>query len=199
MDFRAALIDETEAFGELIRTADPAIPVPTCPEWTVRQLFRHVGRGNRWAAQIVAEQRDEPLDPREVPEGKPPDDLDAAIDWLNAGAQLVLDSVDAVGAHTQVWTFIGPRPAQWWIRRRVHEATVHRADAAIAVGADYRVSPSWPPTPSTNGWSESPPSRAPIRPRSTRARRCICTPPTTASEPRGNGRSPERTRGSRGH
>jgi uncharacterized protein (TIGR03083 family) len=27
------------------------------------------------------------------------------------------------------------------VRRRLHEATVHRADAAIAVGADYRLAP----------------------------------------------------------
>lgn len=141
MDFRAALIDETEAFGELIRSADPAAPVPTCPGWTITQLFRHVGRGHRWAAQIVADQRSEPLDPREVPDGKPPDDRDAAIDWLNAGAQLIIDAVDGAGAHSEVWTFIGPRPAQWWVRRRVHEATVHRADAAIALGACYRLTP----------------------------------------------------------
>ncbi len=107
----------------------------------MRQLFRHVGRGNRWAAQIVADRREDALDPREVRNGKPPEDPDAAIDWLNSGAQLILDSVDAVGADTPVWTFIGPRPAQWWIRRRVHEATVHRADAAIAVGADYELTP----------------------------------------------------------
>jgi uncharacterized protein (TIGR03083 family) len=141
VDLRAALVDETAAFGELIGAADPATPVPTCPEWTLRQLFRHVGRGNRWAAQIVADRRDEALDPREVREGRPPDDPDAAIDWLNASAQLVLDAVDAVGADTEVWTFIGPRPSQWWIRRRVHEATVHRADAAIAIGADFQLSP----------------------------------------------------------
>jgi uncharacterized protein (TIGR03083 family) len=107
----------------------------------MRQLFRHVGWGNRWAAQIVADRREDALDPREVRDGKPPEDPDAAIDWLNSGAQLILDSVDAVGADTPVWTFIGPRPAQWWIRRRVHEATVHRADAAIAVGADYELTP----------------------------------------------------------
>ena len=98
MDARASLIEETAAFGDLIRTADPAAPVPTCPDWTIRQLFRHVGRGNRWAAQIVADRRDEALDPREVRDGKPPDDIDAAIDWLNAGVRLILDSVDAVGA-----------------------------------------------------------------------------------------------------
>jgi uncharacterized protein (TIGR03083 family) len=141
VDFRAALIDETGAFGELVRTADPATPIPTCPEWTLKQLFRHVGRGNRWAAQIVADEREEALDPREVRDGKPPDDPDGAVEWLNAGARLILDSVDAVGAHTPVWTFIGPRPAQWWIRRRLHEATVHRADAAIALGTDYQLTP----------------------------------------------------------
>lgn len=142
MDLRAALVEETQAFGELIRTADPATPVPTCPEWTIRQLFRHVGRGNRWAAQIVADRLDEALDPREVPDGRPPDDVDAAIDWLNAGVRLIVDYVDAVGPDTQVWTFLGPRPAEWWIRRRLHEATVHRADAAIALGTDYQLTPA---------------------------------------------------------
>lgn len=141
MDIRAALVDETEAFGELIRTADPATPVPTCPGWTITQLFRHIGRGNRWAAQIVADRRSEPLDPREVPDGRPPEDRDASVDWLNASARLVLDAVDAVGADTPVWTFLGPRQADWWIRRRLHEATVHRADAAIALGTDYRLMP----------------------------------------------------------
>ena len=141
MDVRDVLIEETAAFGELIRGADPATPVPTCPEWTLQQLFRHVGRGNRWAAQIVADRRDTALNPREVRDGKPPDDRDAAIDWLNAGAALILDSVDDVGADTEVWTFIGPRPAQWWIRRRLHEATVHKADAAIALGIDVELAP----------------------------------------------------------
>jgi uncharacterized protein (TIGR03083 family) len=140
VDFRAALLDETRAFGELIRSADPSTPVPTCPDWTLKQLFRHVGRGNRWAAQIIAERRPEPLDPRDVRDGKPPDDLDAAIDWLNAGAQRIIDAVDRVGSD-RVWTFIGPRPAGWWIRRRLHEATVHRVDAAIATGEAVDLSP----------------------------------------------------------
>jgi uncharacterized protein (TIGR03083 family) len=141
MDMRAALISETAAFGDLIRGADPATPVPTCPEWTLAQLFKHVGRGNRWAAQIVADRMATALDPREVREGKPPAEPDAAVGWLNAGVALLCDSVDDVGADTEVWTFLGPRPAQWWIRRRLHEATVHRADAAIAVGAGFDLAP----------------------------------------------------------
>jgi uncharacterized protein (TIGR03083 family) len=141
VDFRATLIEQTKAFGELIRAGDPSTPVPTCPDWTLKQLFRHVGRGNRWAAQIISDRRTSRLDPREVRDGKPPDDLDAAIDWLNAGAQLVIDAVDQVGTEARVWTFLGSRPAGWWIRRRVHEATVHRADAALALGVAYDLPP----------------------------------------------------------
>jgi uncharacterized protein (TIGR03083 family) len=141
VDFRAALLNQTQAFGELIRNADPSTPVPTCPGWTLQQLFRHVGRGNRWAAQIIAERRSEPLDPREVRNGKPPADIDGAIDWLNGGAQEVIIAVDQVGSDARVWTFLGPRPAGWWIRRRLHEAVVHLGDAALAVGADYDPAP----------------------------------------------------------
>lgn len=141
MDFRTALIEETKAFGDVIRAVDPTTPVPTCPGWTMNQLFKHVGRGHRWAAQIVAERRTEPLDPREVRDGKPPEDPDAAIDWLNGSAQAVIDAVDHVGSDARVWTFIAPKPAGFWIRRRLHEATLHRADAALAVGADFELSP----------------------------------------------------------
>jgi uncharacterized protein (TIGR03083 family) len=141
VDFRAALLDQTRTFGELIRGADPSTPVPTCPEWTLTQLFRHVGRGERWSAQIISEQRTEPLDPREVRDGKPPADTDGAIDWLNDGARLIIDAVDKVGAQTRVWTFIGPRPAGWWIRRRLHEVVVHRVDAELAIGTEVELDP----------------------------------------------------------
>ncbi|MEB3031120.1 maleylpyruvate isomerase family mycothiol-dependent enzyme [[Mycobacterium] nativiensis] len=137
MDYAAALLDETRALGELIRTSDPALPIPTCPEWNLTQLFRHVGRGHRWAAQIVADRLDRALDPRDVVDGKPPADPGAAIDWLNDGAQLVLDAVAQVGPDNPAWTFLGPRPAIWWVRRRLHEATVHRADVVLALGGEF--------------------------------------------------------------
>jgi mycothiol maleylpyruvate isomerase-like protein len=46
--------------------------VPTCPDWTLQQLFRHVGRGNR------RRRRSSP-----TRDGKPPEDPDAAIDCRN--------------------------------------------------------------------------------------------------------------------
>ena len=137
MDFATALIEENDAFAQTLRGADEATPVPTCPGWTLRHLLRHVGRGDRWAGQIVGDRLSDYLDPREVRDGKPPDDADGTMDWLRGGVQGLVGAVDGVGADTAVWTFLGPRPAAWWIRRRLHEATVHRADAELALGRDF--------------------------------------------------------------
>ncbi|MCQ4365857.1 maleylpyruvate isomerase family mycothiol-dependent enzyme [Mycobacterium gordonae] len=137
MDYASTYLAETRALGELIRAADQSTPVPTCPGWNLEQLFRHVGRGDRWAAQIVRDRMDTFLDFRSVEGGKPPPELNDAIAWLNDGAQLLVDAVEVAGGDTPVWTFLGPRPANWWVRRRLHENLVHRADAALAVGADF--------------------------------------------------------------
>ncbi|MGQ0837266.1 maleylpyruvate isomerase N-terminal domain-containing protein [Actinokineospora sp.] len=139
MDFSAALIEENRLLRDLVRDADPAAPVPTCPEWTLTQLVRHVGRGDRWAGMIVRDRADAPVDPRAVPDGKPTGDLD---DWLAQSPQVLLDAVAATGPDTPVWTFMGPRPAAWWIRRRLHETVVHRADVALALEVPFVVDPA---------------------------------------------------------
>lgn len=141
MHYAAALLDENRAFGDLVRTGDPATPIRTCPGWNLNQLFRHVGRGHLWGAQIVADRLDHPLDPRTIEGGKPPADPDEAITWLHNAAQRVLDAVAHAGADAPVWTFLGPRPAEWWIRRRLHEVTVHRADAALSLDSSYDLAP----------------------------------------------------------
>ena len=87
------------------------------------------------------------------------------------------------GRTPPVWTFTGPRPASWWIRRREHEVLVHRADAALALGADFAVPAERAADGSPNGsvcWTarKFEPGR---QPRSPTAPRCTCTPPTTAS------------------
>jgi uncharacterized protein (TIGR03083 family) len=140
MDYAAALIEQNHLLGELLRDADWSMPVPTCPGWALLQLLRHVGRGDRWAAQIIADRADASLDPRLVRDGKPPADDLGALRWLSESPRTLLAAVEAVGPDTEVSTFLGPRAAAWWIRRRLHEATVHRADAAITLGAPYVLS-----------------------------------------------------------
>jgi uncharacterized protein (TIGR03083 family) len=140
MDYAAALIEQNHLLGELLRDADWSVPVPTCPGWTLLQLLRHVGRGDRWAAQIIADRADASLDPRLVRDGRPPADVPGAVRWLSGSPRTLLAAVEAVGPDTEVSTFLGPKAAAWWLRRRLHEATVHRADAATALGAPYELS-----------------------------------------------------------
>jgi uncharacterized protein (TIGR03083 family) len=135
-----ALIEQNCLLGELLRGADWSTPVPTCPGWSLLQLMRHVGRGDRWAAQIISEGSGE-VDPRQVPGGRPPDDEAGAIEWLFGGPPALLDAVAAAGPSTPAWTFIGPQPAEWWVRRRLHEATVHRADVALSLERGYQLDP----------------------------------------------------------
>jgi len=142
VDYAAAFLEENRAFAELFRNVDESEPVPTCPGWSLAQLMRHVGRGDRWAAQIVRDRLTDFLDPRTVEGGKPPPDPAGAISWLHGGAQRLIDAVELSGVETPVWTFLGPRPANWWIRRRLHETAVHRADAAIATGGEFTLEAS---------------------------------------------------------
>ncbi|MGV9801208.1 maleylpyruvate isomerase family mycothiol-dependent enzyme [Mycobacterium sp. NPDC003449] len=137
MDYRSILLDETHAFGSLIGGCDASAPVPTCPGWTVDELFRHVGRGNRWAAELVSQRADSALDPRSVPDSEPPAGPAGGPGWLRAGATLLIDAVASAGPDTAVWTFLGPRPARWWLRRRAYDTMLHAVDAAIAAGTTH--------------------------------------------------------------
>jgi uncharacterized protein (TIGR03083 family) len=141
VDYATAFLAENSAFAELFRDADESTPVPTCPGWTLTQLLRHVGRGDRWAAQIVRDRLDHMLDPRSVEGGKPPPDPADAVSWLQGGARRLVDAVELTGVETPVWTFLGPRPSNWWVRRRLHETSVHRADAALAIGSEFTLDP----------------------------------------------------------
>jgi uncharacterized protein (TIGR03083 family) len=142
VNYGEAFVEQNRRLGSLLRDSDWSTPVPTCPGWTVLQVLRHVGRGDRWAAQIARNGGDGDVDPRQVPDGRPPDDATGAVEWLSAGPRTLVNAVVSVGADAPVWTFVGPRPASWWLRRRLHEATVHRADVALAVGQQYELEPS---------------------------------------------------------
>jgi uncharacterized protein (TIGR03083 family) len=137
--FFAELRDCTAELARII-DGDLDRPVPACPGWTFRQLATHLGRGHRWAAQIVATRATAPVPMREVPDGKLPEDPARHGPWLNASADLVAEAVTAAGSD-QAWTFIGMRPAGFWARRRAHEAAVHLADAQLAAGRDVDLAP----------------------------------------------------------
>ena len=101
----------TETLAGLVDGADLTIPVPTCPEWTLRQLATHVGRAHRWAAEIASTRSAEFIPFRQVPDGRLPDDPAQQAPWLRAGAARVIDAVREAGSD-RVWAFAGAAPGQ---------------------------------------------------------------------------------------
>jgi uncharacterized protein (TIGR03083 family) len=121
------------AIGALVAGGDLARPIPTCPDWTLRELAVHVGRVHRWAAQITATRAAEPPAFRTLPDGQFPAEPAGQADWLAAGAAQVVAAVGEAG-EDPVWAFGAVAPASFWGRRMCHETLVHHADAMIAAG-----------------------------------------------------------------
>jgi uncharacterized protein (TIGR03083 family) len=130
----------TAAVAQVVDGGDLTLPIPTCPDWTLRQLATHVGRAQRWAATIVSTRSAEFVPFRSVPHGRLPDDPAEHAAWLTDGARQVIASVRAC-PQDRVWANGGLAPATYWARRMCHETVVHAADALLAAGQPAGVDP----------------------------------------------------------
>ena len=97
-------------------------------------LLRHAAGGDTWARLIVETGSREGV-PAELPDDAPTGD--ALVALYRDGADALVRTLTAADATASVWTFApSDRTAMFWIRRRAHEATVHRVDAEAAAGVD---------------------------------------------------------------
>ncbi|MEV0221112.1 maleylpyruvate isomerase family mycothiol-dependent enzyme [Streptomyces sp. NPDC050704] len=137
------IVGQTALLRSHLAGADLAATVPTCPDWTLRQLAVHVGGAHRWVEHIVRTRATEAVSEERVAgtEG-PQDDDPAALDaWLAEGAAKTAGVLRAAGPDTAAWTWAWERTAGFWARRMAHETVIHRADAAIAADVTYEVAP----------------------------------------------------------
>lgn len=115
--------------------AGPDAQVPTCPEWTVRDLVLHVGTVHRWAAAYVREGHTEP-GAVDFAQARGPKPADAAlVDWFLTGHAALVAALEGASPNLQCWTFLpAPSPLAFWSRRQAHETCIHRVDAELAAG-----------------------------------------------------------------
>lgn len=133
----AALRREGELFASGIATGDLDATVPTCPEWTLRELAHHLGRTHIWAAEHVAQARADQLteDEQQAAWGSMPADADV-VPWYRAVLGRLTAALEAAPADLQCWTFLpnSPPPRAFWARRQAHELAIHRVDAQYVAG-----------------------------------------------------------------
>jgi uncharacterized protein (TIGR03083 family) len=136
----AAIASEGKRLAAAAAAADPDAPVPSCPDWVVRDLVRHQGGVHRWATGIVAGPRTEPWNV-ELDEivGAWPSDSDL-IDWFGDGLGRLVSALSEADPGLVCWTFLkAPSSLAMWARRQAHETSIHRVDAELA--ADWQVTP----------------------------------------------------------
>ncbi|MDF1604558.1 maleylpyruvate isomerase family mycothiol-dependent enzyme [Nocardioides sp. YIM 152315] len=124
------------AMVAFVRYADRAglsAPVPTCPEWSVRDLVAHQGMVHRWAARLLRGEwtRDADADHFEA-EGRAAED---PLEWLREGAIELVETIARAADDVRAPVFLddAPAPRAFWARRQCHETTIHAVDALSAV------------------------------------------------------------------
>ncbi|MGW7411648.1 maleylpyruvate isomerase family mycothiol-dependent enzyme [Streptomyces sp. NPDC054863] len=137
------IVEETARLRTAISGADLTTMVPSCPEWTLRELVHHTGWAHRWVYETVTTRATEVVPPESVPhaEGPGTDDPAALDAWLAEGAGMCAGALREAGPDAQVWAWAPGKPTEFWARRMTHETVVHRADACLAAKADYTVDP----------------------------------------------------------
>jgi uncharacterized protein (TIGR03083 family) len=137
------IVAQTDLLRDLLKGSDLSVTVPTCPDWTLAELVRHIG-GNLRSVETAVRTGTAVIAPdKQVPDvAGPAGDDPAALDaWLAEGAARFADTLREAGpaARAQFGPF--QRSTAFWARRAAHDLVVHRADAAGTVGADYTVAP----------------------------------------------------------
>lgn len=107
----AEILEQTRLLRRTLDGADLSATVPTCPEWSLRELVVHVGGSHRWAHEIVRTRAAEEVEEETVPGFHGPT---AAPD---AGGDDGRDAADA-----KPWTRGSPKAPNCWSRRCARRA-----------------------------------------------------------------------------
>lgn len=117
--------------GDQAQEAGLEADVPTCPDWTVRDLVSHQGMVHRWAAAHLRGETDHDttVSRRDAATTR---DLFA---WYSQGLEALLEAAGSAPDDLEAMVFLrdAPPPRHFWTRRQAHETTIHGADAIAAL------------------------------------------------------------------
>jgi uncharacterized protein (TIGR03083 family) len=117
------------AFIDYAHRAGLDAPVPTTPEWNLRQLISHQGMVHRWAiANLRAETPDVAAYEAEGLKAADP------VTWLHDGGLRLIKTLQEAPEELDALVFLNNAPParQFWARRQCHETTIHSVDALAA-------------------------------------------------------------------
>lgn len=129
---------EAHSFADAVAACDLDVMVLPCPDWSVRDLARHVGGLYHWSSTIVEQRIVTETWPHQLPAAAP-DDGDWAA-WIRTRLEAALTVFRAADPSARVWTWGNDPHARTWPRRMLYETLIHRLDLATTNGRPLEVS-----------------------------------------------------------
>ena len=164
-----SMLEQTSVFASWVRDADPGLPVPSCPDWTLADLVEHVGATQQWVAALTEGRITDPQAAFALTWEKAPALPAASTDWLQGSADRAAAAFAGASSGTDLFDPSGDNDGlTFWRRRLFGEISVHRIDAALTLGRPYQLSAplagaaidDWLDTISSPGWAANVPGFA---------------------------------------
>lgn len=118
--------------------ANPEAQVAACPDWTNRDLAKHMGDVYGF---VMAQLQARNPEARTAPDATPAPDTGDISAWFRTRHQDVLAALRATPPESPAWTWIPDKTAGFFFRRMAHETAVHRWDAQQAAGTLTPIDP----------------------------------------------------------
>jgi uncharacterized protein (TIGR03083 family) len=131
LDFSARLRDEAARFFAVLRDADPAARVPSCPDWDADDLLWHLGEVFWFWGTVV---RDRLPDPSSLVDPARPADRAGLLEFYADALRTLTTALDSTPDDLPLWSWAGAGSPHWTRRRMAHEALIHRLDAELTTG-----------------------------------------------------------------
>lgn len=144
MDFLAAIRADSDRFYAVADIADPTLPVPSCPDWTVADLVWHLAEVHWFWGTDVEVRASGPEEIGAMAPARPAEHAEV-VAWGRAQAERLIRLLEATADDVVVWTWAQDEAAHnvGFVRRhQVQEAAVHRWDIeSAATGRPQPIEP----------------------------------------------------------
>lgn len=104
--------------------------VPSCPEWTMRDLVGHIGAVQRFWNEMAGRAL---TDPHKSADHDPPEG-DDLIEWFGEAPKLLARTLSDADLERPMWSWSPVKKVGFVPRRMAQETAVHRWDAQNAIG-----------------------------------------------------------------
>jgi uncharacterized protein (TIGR03083 family) len=123
---------EIRRIAELSADTDPHAPVPGTT-WDLNDVVQHTALIHRWVRTMVEQLTPTRIDQRTVDLAAPAD-WSAVPGWYSRNGADLVAAFRAADPDAPMYSWATDKHVSFWIRRMLHETTIHRTDVEAAAG-----------------------------------------------------------------